>query len=198
MNIIGKRIPKLDAGDRVTGKSVYGTDIELPGMLHGSILRSIFPSAIIESIDVSKAKALPGVECVITADDVDVTNLSYRKDHPVLKKDEVNCIRDEIAAVAAVSKNVAEKALELIEVNYIEREGIFDPIEALKTALPGLTNSTKRETAIKTFRNLFIMSTAIWKRKKRKAPALFPGNTFCLKLPMPAWLRATLRQIILL
>jgi CO/xanthine dehydrogenase Mo-binding subunit len=127
MNIIGKRIPKLDAGDRVTGKSIYGTDIELPGHASWSHSRSKFPSAIIESIDVSKARALPGVECVITADDVDITNLSYRKDHPVLKKDEVNCIRDEIAAVAAVSKDVAEKALELIEVNYIERKASLIP-----------------------------------------------------------------------
>jgi len=169
MNIIGKRIPKLDAGDRVTGKSVYGTDIELPGMLHGSILRSKFPSAIIESIDVSKAKALPGVECVITADDVDVTNLSYRKDHPVLKKDEVNCIRDEIAAVAAVSKNVAEKALELIEVNYIEREGIFDPIEALKNGAPRINKFNKEGNGNKNISESFHYEHGDLEAEKKKS-----------------------------
>ena len=172
MNIIGKRIPKLDAGDRVTGKSVYGTDIELPGMLHGSILRSKFPSAIIESIDVSKAKALPGVECVITADDVDITNLSYRKDHPVLKKDEVNCIRDEIAAVAAVSKDVAEKALELIEVNYIEKEGIFDPIEALKNDAPRINKFSKGENGKKNISESFHYEHGDLEAEKKKSACI--------------------------
>ena len=118
--IIGKPTPKLDAGDRVSGKSVYGHDIELPGMLHGAILRAKYPSAIIKSIDVSKAIKLIGVHCIITANDVDTENLSYRKDHPVLKKGEVNCIRDEIAAVAADTKKIAENALNLIEVDYEE------------------------------------------------------------------------------
>ena len=172
MNIIGKRIPKLDAGDRVTGKSIYGTDIELPGMLHGSILRSKFPSAIIESIDVSKARALPGVECVITADDVDVTNLSYRKDHPVLKKGEVNCIRDEIAAVAAVSKDVAEKALELIEVNYIEKEGIFDPIEALKNDAPRINKFSKGENGKKNISESFHYEHGDLEAEKKKSACI--------------------------
>ena len=172
MNIIGKRIPKLDAGDRVTGKSIYGTDIELPGMLHGAILRSKFPSAIIESIDVSKARALPGVECVITADDVDITNLSYRKDHPVLKKDEVNCIRDEIAAVAAVSKDVAEKALELIEVNYIEREGIFDPIAALKDDAPRINKFSKKGNGNKNISESFHYEHGDLEAEKKKSACI--------------------------
>nr|MDP7654189.1 xanthine dehydrogenase family protein molybdopterin-binding subunit [Candidatus Neomarinimicrobiota bacterium] len=169
MNIIGKRIPKLDAGDRVAGKSIYGTEIELPGMLHGAILRSRFPSAIIESIDVSKARALLGVECVITADDVDVTNLSYRKDHPVLKKGEVNCIRDEIAAVAAVSKDVAEKALELIEVNYIERAGIFDPIKALKNDAPQINKFSKGENGNKNISESFHYEHGDLEAEKKKS-----------------------------
>jgi xanthine dehydrogenase molybdenum-binding subunit len=172
MNIIGKRIPKLDAGERVTGKSIYGTDIELPGMLHGAILRSKFPSAIIESIDVSKARALPGVECVIIADNVDVTNLSYRKDHPVLKKDEVSCIRDEIAAVAAVSKNVAEKALELIEVNYIEREGIFDPKAALEDDAPRINKFSKGENGNKNISESFHYEHGDLEAEKKKSACI--------------------------
>jgi xanthine dehydrogenase molybdenum-binding subunit len=172
MNIIGKRIPKLDAGDRVTGKSIYGTDIELPGMLHGAILRSRFPSAIIESIDVSKARALPGVECVITADDADMNNLSYRKDHPVLKKGEVNCIRDEIAAVAAVSKDVAEKALELIEVNYSERAGIFDPIEALKDDAPQINKFSKGENGNKNISESFHYEHGDLEAEKKKSACI--------------------------
>lgn len=134
--VIGKPIPKHDAAIRVTGKAVYGHDILLPEMLHGAILRTEHPSAIIESIDVSAAKKLPGVIAVITADDVDVNNIGYKRDHPILKKGEVNCIRDEIAAVAAESKEIAQQALKLIKVKYKIRKGIYDAKQALKKESP--------------------------------------------------------------
>ena len=136
LKIIGKPTPKIDANIRVTGEARYGHDILLPNMLYGAILRTKEPAADIISIDTSKAKQLDGVKCVITADDVDVNNISYRRDHPILKKGQVNCIRDEIAAVAATSKEIAQKALELIEVEYKVREGIFDPFEAIKENAP--------------------------------------------------------------
>ncbi len=132
LKIIGKSAKKLDGKERVSGKAVYGHDIELPNMLHGSILRTKHPYAEIISIDTSKAAALEGVECIITADDVDVNNISYKRDHPILKKGTVNCNRDEIAAVAARTKEIADKAIQLIDVEYIIKEGIYDPYEALK------------------------------------------------------------------
>ncbi len=131
LKVIGKPIPKHDAHIRVTGKAVYGHDIVLPGMLYGAILRTEHPSAEF-TIDVSMARKLPGVVCIITADDVDTNNISYKRDHPILKKGEVNCIRDEIAAVAAETKEIAEHALKLIRVKYKIRKGIYDPFEALK------------------------------------------------------------------
>ncbi|MFQ5865441.1 MAG: xanthine dehydrogenase family protein molybdopterin-binding subunit, partial [bacterium] len=136
LKVIGKPTPKLDAKNRVSGKAVYGHDITLPNMLHGAILRTKYPVAEIVSIDTSKALQLAGVVCVITADDVDVNNISYKRDHPILKKGEVNCIRDEIAAVAGTTKEIAQKALGLIEVKYRVKEGIFDPFEALKEDAP--------------------------------------------------------------
>ena len=136
LKVIGKPAVKLDAKIRVSGKAVYGHDIRLPSMLYGAILRTKYPVADIESIDTSKAKKLNGVVCVITANDVDVNNISYKRDHPILKKGEVNCIRDEIVAVAATSKEIAEEALKLIEVKYKIKEGIFDPFEALKESAP--------------------------------------------------------------
>lgn len=135
LKIIGKPIPKHDAKIRVTGKAVYGHDIVLPGMLYGAILRTEHPSATF-TIDASEAKKLPGVVCVITADDVDTNNISYKRDHPILKKGEVNCIRDEIAAVAAVTKEIAQQALKLIKVKYKIRKGVYDPFEALKENTP--------------------------------------------------------------
>ena len=134
--VIGKPIPKQDANIRVTGKAVYGHDIVLPGMLYGAILRTEHPSAIIQSIDVSAAKKLPGVVCIITAEDVDVTHIGYKRDHPILKSGEVNCIRDEIAAVAAESKEIALEALRLIKVKYKVRKGVYDALEALKEDAP--------------------------------------------------------------
>ena len=136
LNVIGKSHQKLDGKERVSGKSIYGHDIELPNMLHGSILRAKYPCAEIISIDTSKALALEGVECVITADDVDVNNIGYKRDHPILKKGTVNCNRDEIAAVAARTKEIADKAIQLIEVEYKIKEGVYDPFEALKETAP--------------------------------------------------------------
>ena len=89
MKVIGKSTPKMDARIKASGRAVYGQDVVLLNMLHGAILRTKFPSAEIMSIDTSKAKRLPGVVCVITADDVDVNNISYKGDHPILKKGEV-------------------------------------------------------------------------------------------------------------
>lgn len=134
--IIGKPVPKHDAGIRVTGRAVYGHDIKLPGMLHGAILRAQHPSAIIESIDVSEAEKLAGVACVITASDCDLNNIGYKRDHPVMKSGEVNCIRDEIAAVAAESAEIARQALRLIRVRYKVRDGVFDAFEALEEKSP--------------------------------------------------------------
>ena len=132
LKVIGKPTPKVDAALRATGKAVFGHDIVLPNMLYGAILRTAHPVAEIVSIDISKAKQLPGVICVITGDDVDINNISYKRDHPVLKKGEVNCIRDEIAAVAATTKEIAQKALRRIKVEYKVKDGIYDPFEALK------------------------------------------------------------------
>ncbi len=145
LKVIGKPTPKLDAKNRVTGKAVYGHDIMLPNLLYGAILRTEYPVAEIESIDISKAASLPGVVCVITADDVDVNNIGYKRDHLILKKGSVNCIRDEIVAVAATTKDIAQQALNLIEVKYRIIEGIFDPFQALKEDAPQLNKFASKD-----------------------------------------------------
>jgi len=145
LKVIGKSAPKLDGKMRVTGQAVYGHDIELPNMLHASILRTEHPCADIISIDTSEALALDGVECIITADDIDVNNISYKRDHPVLKKGTVNCNRDELAAVAATSKEIADKALKLIKVEYKVKEGIYDPFEAMKSDARQINEFSKGE-----------------------------------------------------
>ena len=69
-NVIGTRPIRHDGWDKVTGRARYAADTYLPNMLHGKILRSPHAHAVIKSIDTSKAAALPGVEAVITADDL--------------------------------------------------------------------------------------------------------------------------------
>jgi CO/xanthine dehydrogenase Mo-binding subunit len=135
-SFVGKRVPKLDAPEKVTGRTVYGHDMKLPQMLHGKILRSGHAHARILNIDTSRAKALPGVKAIITAADIPEMRIGWARDHPVLKGDKVRSVRDEVAAVAATDEETAWEALELIEVEYEELPGVFDPQEAMKPGAP--------------------------------------------------------------
>ncbi len=133
---VGKRIPKLDAKDKVKGAAVYIQDLELPGMLYGKILYSKYPHARIKRIDTSKAEKLPGVKAVLTGYNTPEVRFGFLRDNMALKKDKVRSLRDEVAAVAAVSEEIAEEALSLIEVEYEELPAVFDPVEAMREDAP--------------------------------------------------------------
>jgi len=134
--IIGQRLPKLDAPDKATGRTVYGHDVRLPGMLHGRILYSRYPHARIVRVDVSRALKLPGVKAVVTAGDNPQTKFGYGKDNTPLKGEVVRSLRDEVAAVAAADPDIAEEALGLIEVEYEPLPALFDAAEALRDGAP--------------------------------------------------------------
>ena len=134
--VIGKATPKKDGADKVTGRTRFLHDLELPRMAHGAILRARFPHARIVSLDATRARALPGVLAVITADDVEQQPFGFAKDQLALKRDKVRCIRDEVAAVVAESRAVAQAALELIEVEYAELPTVFDPLAAVEPGAP--------------------------------------------------------------
>lgn len=171
LKVIGQPIPKHDANIRVTGKAVYGHDIVLPNMLYGAILRTEHPCAEF-TIDVSLAEKLPGVVCVITADDVDTNNISYKRDHPILKKGKVNCIRDEIAAVAAESNEVALQALKLIKVKYKIRKGVYDPFEALKENVPKINKFISGKFQNKNIAEIFHYEHGNFEEEKRKSKVI--------------------------
>ncbi len=140
-SVIGKPIPKRDGQEKVTGFTQYLHDLTVPRMLHGAIFRTRFPHARIRRIDTSRARALPGVVTVITAEDVEQQPIGLAKDHLPLKGGasdgrKARCIRDEIAAVAAESPLIAQEALEAIEVEYEELPGVFSPEEALRPGAP--------------------------------------------------------------
>lgn len=136
LSIIGKRVSKPDARDKATGAAQYATDLVVPRMLHGKILRSRYPHARILKIDTGKAENLPGVVCVITAEDSPKIPYGFGKDNWPLKFDKVRCLTDEVAAVAARSPEIAEEAVRLIEVEYEGLPAVFDPFEALKEDAP--------------------------------------------------------------
>jgi CO/xanthine dehydrogenase Mo-binding subunit len=136
LSSVGKRIPKRDAIDKVTGRAAYIQDLKVPGMLYGKILRSKYPHAKIVRIDTSRAKKLLGVRAVITADDVPTIRYGFMKDQPVLKSGKVRSYRDEVAAVAAIDPETAEEALNRITVEYEALPGVFDPLEAMEADAP--------------------------------------------------------------
>ena len=131
--VIGKRQPKLDASDRVTGRARYASDLYLPGMLYAKILRSPHPHAKVLNIDVEKAKALPGVKVVFTHKDM--PSYRWESDMPILT-DIARFEGDDIAVVAAVDEERAQEALDLIKVDYQVLPFVLDPEEALKPEAP--------------------------------------------------------------
>jgi CO/xanthine dehydrogenase Mo-binding subunit len=142
--IIGRRTPKVDVLDKITGRAQFGADVTLPRMLVGKVLRSPYAHARIMSIDTSKAGALPGVMAIITAADLPVitpgapgmyANVTARESylsHEVLARDKVLFHGQAVAAVAAISNDVAEEALDLIRVEYEALPHVMDPLQAMQ------------------------------------------------------------------
>ena len=133
-SIIGKSIAMVDAAGKTTGAGKYTDDLSLPGMLVGKILHSPYPHAQIKHIDTSRAKALEGVVAVVTG--ADAPNqygiLPVGHDETALAVDKVRYIGDNVACVAAISEEIAEQALELIDVEYEPLPAYFDPEESMK------------------------------------------------------------------
>ncbi len=136
LTAVGKRISKKDAPSKVTGSAAFIQDVALPGMLYGKILYSRYPHARITRIDTTQASMLAGVKAVLTGKDVPPFKFGVYKDNPPLKAGKVCSLRDEVAAVAATDPEIAEAALDLIEVEYEELPAVFDPIEAMKEGAP--------------------------------------------------------------
>ena len=148
LRTVGKPLRRVDALGKATGTTVYSGDFTMPNMLHAKVFRSNLPSARIKRLDVSKARELPGVVCVLTADDLpdgklvtDIPGQTGQKqrsgsDAPVLASDVVRFKGEPIALVAAETLEIAEKALELIEIEYEPLPGVFDPLEAMKPGAP--------------------------------------------------------------
>jgi CO/xanthine dehydrogenase Mo-binding subunit len=133
---VGKSIPRLDALDKVTGRAVYSVDMDLPGMLHGAVLRSPYPHARIVEIDLSGAWEVPGVRVAITGKDFPFTHGGMIKDQPFIAIDRVRYIGEAVAAVAAETEAAAQDAVARIRVRYEELPAVFDPKDAVAEGAP--------------------------------------------------------------
>jgi CO/xanthine dehydrogenase Mo-binding subunit len=136
---IGRSIPRLEAREKVTGRAEYTHLMRLPGMLYGKIFRSTVPHGRIKAVDVSAAKAMPGVFRVITAADVvkmipDPYYGPAFHDQPILAMDKVRFVGEPVAVVLAADPHVAEAAVQAITAEYEELDPVYDEVEAMTAA----------------------------------------------------------------
>ena len=137
LKIVGQSVPRLDAHDKVTGAAKYAGDMWQYGMLYGKVLRSPYAHAKIVRIDTNKAEQLEGVKAVLTPKDTPSVLLGETgtEDANILP-DRARFVGDELVAVAAETEEIAERALELIDIGYEVLPAVFNPDEALKPEAP--------------------------------------------------------------
>ncbi len=144
---VGRSLERIDAPGKVHGRTRYAGDYVMPGMLHARVLRSPEASARLVSIDASRARALPGVACVLTGADLaghaaptDLPGQTGRKrlatDQPILVHDRVRYHGEPLALIAAETPAIAARAAELIEYRLEPLPGVFDPLEAARPDAP--------------------------------------------------------------
>lgn len=132
---VGQSVARVDGVEKVTGRAKFVGDLQIPGMLHGRILRSAYPHARIRAIHATQAEALPGVAAVLTAADIGDLSSVYNG-RPVVAIDKVRYVGEPVAAVAAVDAATAEEALSLIQIDYEELPAALGIEAALKKDAP--------------------------------------------------------------
>lgn len=134
---IGDSVARVDVQEKASGAAIFTDDIQFGNnLLHARIKRSPHPHALIKSIDISQAEKLPGVKAVVTGDDFTGRIGLYLKDRHIFARDRVRFIGEPVAGVAAISEEIAEKALDLIQVEYEPLQPIFHPLDAIKPDAP--------------------------------------------------------------
>jgi CO/xanthine dehydrogenase Mo-binding subunit len=136
-SVVGTSPPRIEGREKVTGAAQYVDDIQFgPNLLHAKLKRSTIPHGKIVRLDISKAKALPGVRVIVTGNDFPGYTGLYLRDRRIFALDRVRFVGEPVAAVAADSEEVAVRAADLIEVEYEEMPGVFDPEYGATGAAP--------------------------------------------------------------
>ncbi|MBK8098180.1 MAG: molybdopterin-dependent oxidoreductase [Planctomycetes bacterium] len=138
LKVIGKPIRKVDARSKVSGLTRFADDLTLPRMLHMKLLRSTQAHARIRHLDVSKARALPGVKGVLTGNDLPIPFgiLPVSQDEHALCPDKVRFVGDPVVAIAASTEDIAWDACRLVEVDYEPLPTVGSVHEAAATEEP--------------------------------------------------------------
>lgn len=135
--IIGSAAPRVGSREKVTGRALYAVDLTLPNMLWGKVLRSPIAYGRIKRIDIGKALMVPGVKAVLTGPDVTGIRIGRQiYDMPILADGVVRFIGEKVAAVAADTEEIAEQALDQIQVEYEELQSLLNPADALNPESP--------------------------------------------------------------
>jgi CO/xanthine dehydrogenase Mo-binding subunit/aerobic-type carbon monoxide dehydrogenase small subunit (CoxS/CutS family) len=137
--VVGRSIPRVDGGEKVTGRARYVTDAALPGMAHAKILRSPYPHARVRGVDATRARAHPGVLAVLTGADLTWCDPYFGpafRDRPILALDVARYEGDPVAAVVAVDEATAADALALIDVDYAGLPAVITLEDALAPGAP--------------------------------------------------------------
>jgi 4-hydroxybenzoyl-CoA reductase subunit alpha len=155
-SIIGKPVAMIDAAEKTTGAGKYTDDLSVPGMLTGKILHSPYPHARIRRIDYRRAEKLKGVIAVVVGNDAPNPYgiLPVGHDEHALALDKVRYVGDNVACVVATTESIAEKALELIDVEYEVLPAYFDPEESMK-AQTDLIHENKPNNIEKDYHHVF-------------------------------------------
>ena len=147
---VGRPLTRTDAPGKVTGRTPYAGDYVMPGMLHMRVVRADIASAGLVRLDVSRARALEGVACVLTAADLpdrtastDIPGQVGRKrlntGQQVLVRERVRYFGEPLALIAAETRDIADHAMELVEFELEPIPGVYDPLEAMKPGAPIVT-----------------------------------------------------------
>lgn len=138
LRIVGNALPRVDGEDKVTGRAVYTSDVQVRGMAYGKILRSPYAHARLARMDTRKAERLAGVIAVLSRDDIARFGLfgAAYKDQLIVAVDKVRYVGDPVAAVVAADGATAEEALALIEADYEELPAVTSIEEALAPSAP--------------------------------------------------------------
>jgi CO/xanthine dehydrogenase Mo-binding subunit/aerobic-type carbon monoxide dehydrogenase small subunit (CoxS/CutS family) len=140
LRVVGRSVPRTDAAEKVTGRARYVTDLEVPGMAHAALLRSPYAHARMARIDVTRARALAGVHAVLTGADLAAWCEPYYgpafRDRPVLAIDVARFEGEPVVAVAAVDPETAQRALDLVEIDWDELPAVTTLDEALAPGAP--------------------------------------------------------------
>jgi 4-hydroxybenzoyl-CoA reductase alpha subunit len=148
-SIVGQRVQRFEGYDKVTGEAKYIADVALPGTLIGKILRSPYPHAKILRIDTSRAERLHGVRAVATAEDTLKRPWgAFFADQYILSVGKARYVGEEVAAVAAIDPDIAEEAIDLIEVDWEPLPAVFDAEEAMQDGAPLVHDDKERNIAM--------------------------------------------------